>query len=876
MLVERAETINRLDHIYTDCASGNGAVVLMSGPVASGKTALLRRLQDRVTAGGGVFLKAVGSLSERALPCGVLDQLLAGVRLPTRTEQRFAPGAVAAELRDSPSRDTLLYLFGILFEILCAFVEGGPLVVAIDDAHYSDDLSLEFLLFAARRVHAKPILLVLTEDSRLQREYFRYRAEISRQPCLHQIWLDHLSESGTAELLAERAGPAEAREHAPAVHRMTGGNPLLIQAIADDQCVPIPGTAFAQSVLTCVYRCEPAVLNTARALAVLDGDATVETLSDVLGVAAEQAAEGLDGLTAAGLVAGGAFRHEAIRMAVLRDMLPADRAELHGRAARALHGSSVAATTLARHLMAAGPVDVPWGVGVLREAAEEAGAEGAADLAVSCLATARQLCADDRERLAIDVALLDVKWRSDPLAASRHLPALADAAVEGRLDRRRTASLVCDLLWYGDVERAREIVAVVERADPGGAALEPIRSGLGWFYPELLGMPRALDEADGERRFAQAVRLMRDARLTADTVPAMVSALGTLICAGRLSEALYWSGRLLDKARAQGAQTLQALFGTLRADVHLRCGKLETARREAAAAFTLLGPESWGAVVGLPLAVLVRVAVACGERAAAASYLDVPVPNFMFETVPGLRYLEARGRYHLDTDRPHAAINDFEDCRDLMLRWGLDDPLVVPWRVCLAEAHLALGEYDDARVYAEEQLDLLRPQHGRVRGQCLRILAALSTPEDGLRILKEAARVLRDAGDEYELALTMAELGRAYYRNGDERRARKTYRRVRECGDELPRSILPLHINGATPDSLLRDLHGPAGDLSDAELRVATLAAHGFTNREISAQLHITVSTVEQHLTRIYRKLQITRRADLALELGLSREMVRP
>ncbi len=51
--------------------------------------------------------------------------------------------------------------------------------------------------------------------------------------------------------------------------------------------------------------------------------------------------------------------------------------------------------------------------------------------------------------------------------------------------------------------------------------------------------------------------------------------------------------------------------------------------------------------------------------------------------------------------------------------------------------------------------------------------------------------------------------------------------------------------------------------LSPSERRVATLAANGTTNRIIARLLHITVSTVEQHLTRVYRKTGVDRRADL-------------
>ncbi|OLT36953.1 hypothetical protein BJF79_06065 [Actinomadura sp. CNU-125] len=56
--------------------------------------------------------------------------------------------------------------------------------------------------------------------------------------------------------------------------------------------------------------------------------------------------------------------------------------------------------------------------------------------------------------------------------------------------------------------------------------------------------------------------------------------------------------------------------------------------------------------------------------------------------------------------------------------------------------------------------------------------------------------------------------------------------------------------------------------MSDAERRVAALAAEGWTNRQIAKRLHVTTSTVEQHLTRVYRKLRINRRTDLPLDLA--------
>ena len=52
-------------------------------------------------------------------------------------------------------------------------------------------------------------------------------------------------------------------------------------------------------------------------------------------------------------------------------------------------------------------------------------------------------------------------------------------------------------------------------------------------------------------------------------------------------------------------------------------------------------------------------------------------------------------------------------------------------------------------------------------------------------------------------------------------------------------------------------------ELSDSERRVATLAALGYSNREVATRLYVTVTTVEQHLTRVYRKLSIRNREEL-------------
>jgi DNA-binding CsgD family transcriptional regulator len=71
-----------------------------------------------------------------------------------------------------------------------------------------------------------------------------------------------------------------------------------------------------------------------------------------------------------------------------------------------------------------------------------------------------------------------------------------------------------------------------------------------------------------------------------------------------------------------------------------------------------------------------------------------------------------------------------------------------------------------------------------------------------------------------------------------------------------------LRLLGGIPDG------DPIAVLTRAERRVAVLAAGGCTNRAIAARLYVTPSTVEQHLTNVYRKLRVKSRGDLADLVG--------
>ena len=257
----------------------------------------------------------------------------------------------------------------------------------------------------------------------------------------------------------------------------------------------------------------------------------------------------------------------------------------------------------------------------------------------------------------------------------------------------------------------------------------------------------------------------------------------------------------------------------------------------------------------------------------AAQLLTVPVPNTMFNTRFGVLYLYARGTYYLATGRPSAALGNFQACADLTATWGFDQPSVAPWRIGAAHAHRQLGAPARARALAEEQLARRRDVEHRIRGMALRVLAEPGSLRDRVPLLTDAVAELEAGGDRLELARALACLGWAHRAQGRPERAAAVLGQARETAlachahplvQRLEAALARLADGGAPG----RPARSDVAALSDAELRVALLAAEGRPNREIADRLSITASTVEQHLTRIFRKLDVRRRWDLPEKLS--------
>jgi DNA-binding CsgD family transcriptional regulator len=981
-LVERDDEVRLLTGLYAECAAGRGRVVLVSGPVATGKTALMWSLAARVGAEGGRFLGAVASRAEQWLPLGVVDQVLRAAGALTPRVRRLLDVGVetvmAAQERESDAGEQPLAptLYALSLAML-DLADQSPLVISIDDLQYIDIASLQCLSHLAHRVHSARMLVVLNECTSIQPAYPTLRADLVRQPHTRRVRLRTLSPAGTAALLRPRLDAPTATALAADVHAASGGNPLLVNALIEDlRNGPdgrlVPGEAFDQAVLECLYRGESSTLAYAQTLALLGQPVTAEVAGELAGLGAELAERAARCLHEIGLVDGGRVRHARAAAAILHSIDPDERVAMHDRAAQLLYRHRAPAAVIARHLLAGG-ANPPWATTLLHEASKQALTAGDTPAALTYLRAAQHAHPDHEDAVAIQSALARVEWRLDPATALRHLDTLAEAARAGRLGTSGASATVHYLLWHGQIDKAVDLLnhlyatpsAQGEPDNEANACLQAARIWLICFYPaHAHRIGRAATGADGDApegpaatagtahgpaatpaargagtparsrdasivlaagqrgsirpdAVASAERLLQHTRLDDPTIGAIIAALSTLIYADRLDAATTWCQSFLAEAGNHQAPTWRALLMTIRAEVELRRGNLPQAEKDAQTALNLISTDGWGIAIGFPIATLLLAATGAGRYDVAARYLAVRVPAGMFETLPGLHYLHARGAYYLATHNHRSALRDFHACRQLMTTRNIDIPGLVPWRTSSAHAYLCLGDQRQAVHLVHEQLQRLQPQHQRTRGITLRTLAAVSDVNKRPALLNEAVNALKQAGDRLELAHAFADLSRALYDLGEPNRARGMLRTAqhiaRQCNAlGLLRTLnpdgdtaLPAPAAGAGPRVIPADdpigvlvAAGATGDdaaagcssgdgsasraaaatstielniteLSAAERRVAALAAQGHTNREIASKLYVTISTVEQHLTRVYRKLKVNRRSQLSPGLHL-------
>jgi DNA-binding CsgD family transcriptional regulator len=686
----------------------------------------------------------------------------------------------------------------------------------------------------------------------------------------------------------------------------------------------IAPAAVGTSVLARLGRLGAEAVSLARAVALLGPHAEVvlaARLAELDPVAAELTA---DRLAAAQILAAARpleFFHPLIGAAVREDIAPGARRVAHRRAAELVDREGEGSPArVAAHLLACGPAADEWVVQKLGDAAREALDRGAPEVAADYARRALSEPPAAGERAALLFLLGTAEWRAgqpDAIADLEH--ALAAAGDDPHVVIAACAALA---LPYAESDRAERAVEVLERAlaavgDRNGTLALTERFGTIWT--EVLGDARRLDlslEASialvgmqNERTAPVALRRAEELRarlseladppvyllvvlayysartnradeaqelaeraLECEPYPPPLNIGIVLIVTLTIVESYDALQRLcedlLAAARRRGAMRETIWILVCRASASCDRGALADA--EADARWALEGAE--GVHRMHAISELIRVLTERDELEAAEdelAQLGDPPASRSDEVV---RFLLARGRRRGAQGRLQEALDDFLECGRRCEPLGRQLLSAVPWRAEAALIYAVLGDPGEARRLAGEQLELARAfERPRTLGISLRASGLVEGGESGLALLREAVTTLERSQAPLELARARSDYGAALRRAGRRVQARRELERALDlahrCGARRIAAFArgELVAAGAKPR---RDAITGRDALTAAELRVARLAAEGLTNREIAQALFITTKTAKAHLGRVYPKLEISRRGQLASALA--------
>ena len=225
--------------------SGVGQVMVLSGEAGIGKSRLVAETRAVATAEGFLVLQGSCFPTDQSCPYApLLDLLRSFLATDARARIIAELGPLTADLLPQPSEHPLLppldaeqekrRLFAGLTHVFTSQTDTAPLLLVIDDLHWSDDTSLEFLHYLARRCASHQFLLLLTyRNDEVHPGLQHLLAQLDRERLAGEYVLARLTRSEVEAMLhaifAElRALPSELREMLSA---LTDGNPFFIEEI---------------------------------------------------------------------------------------------------------------------------------------------------------------------------------------------------------------------------------------------------------------------------------------------------------------------------------------------------------------------------------------------------------------------------------------------------------------------------------------------------------------------------------------------------------------------------------------------------------------------------------------------------------------------
>jgi DNA-binding CsgD family transcriptional regulator len=807
-----------------------------------------------------------------------------------------------------------------LYWLAVNLTERQPLALLVDDLHWCDGPSLRWLTYLLRRIDGLAVLVVVSTRPDEPGAETPLLTDVLPDPAGMVLHPAPLSLAAVSALVRDAFGPDAAGEFCTACHQASGGNPFLLRelvgALAADGVRPTAEEVarvrrmgperVARAVRSRLARLPEEATRLAQAVAVLGDGADLGHASVLAGLERERAADAVAVLGRAQLLRPEMpcrFVHPVVRAAIYDGLALGDRERAHARAARILAERGAPPEQVCAHLLLAPPAGQAVTVAELRLAARQALAQGAADGAAAYLRRALQEPPQPAERAEV---LYELGSAERLLHAPTAVVHLGEAlALTGDRQRRGLVALALGqtLFFSGQGQQAVDVLdkAIADLGDGDvdlRHRLEAALLNVAVEDPALF--PLATARLDGLRqqpppddsvggRALLAILAYQQARAGTARHDAIALAERAVSCglgtaeegattfgfaanvlghADQFDAATAICEQALAAARARGSLFTFALASLLRGHAAYLRGAL--AEAEADARQALDAALAHGLAIGLPYgtAKLAEALMARGDLPGAASTLqllglDAEVPN----TGHLHWFLHSRARLRILQGRIREGLADLLELGRRFQAVGGHNPAIIPWRSDAALALLQLGDRQQARRLAAEEVELARRWGApRALGQALRAAGLVEGGATGLELLREATVVLADSAAVLARAAALTDLGAALRRANRRAEARGPLREglalAHQCGATPleQRAHRKLLAAGARPRRLA--VSG-VDSLTPSEQRIAAMAAHAMTNRDIAQALFVTPKTVEMHLTNIFRKLGISARTQL-------------
>ena len=893
---------------FLDAASPCPRAILIQGEAGIGKTTVWTEAA-RLAGGGARVLTARPSESEAKLSFSVLTDLFEptlteiGEELPV-PQRRALESALLLQAPVVGTRvDALAVSLGTL-GVLRSLAARTPLTIAIDDVHWMDPPSARSLDFALRRLVDEPITIVAARRVPGPREPIG----LTDMSTFRSLELGPLPADAIAQSLhlLERPFP---KPLAKRFHEASGGNPFyameigraLVRTSSHPRAgEPLPVPDDLQTLLSERLKDLSDEARNALLVVAASPSPSADLVAAVTGsdVALEEAARArIVTMTGASVL----FTHPLLASAVFANAAPSTRRGVHER----LAALSTDPELRARHLALSSPDPDEDVASSLDRAAAQARARGAPQAAaefneLAVAATPDEDLVARRRRVQMQAGnLFDA---GDPPRAREIVEALIPTLEPGPVraealfllssfawkDLRRVAELLhralaesqgkslrsrilSDLAWVGldmgELEIASERAqAAVDVAESLRDDSYPLRHGL-----SILALTRGLLGHESGPLFERAVGLQGTLTLADLSSP--------MTCLGRR---LTWTGDLdaarealtseADRYRAQGHETACYEILAHLADVEHRAGRFDRALRHLEEADDI-AVEAGLDVLGETLPIRAAVAASLGDLDDAVGYASEGsvVCERTADRWNEIRCRSVLGFVEISRDDATAAHHWLGPLPELTEQMGLREPGAFPFVPDAVEALVALGELDQASQLTKRLVDqgegLGRPLAIGTAARCQGLIdAARGDLSAAAMWLERSQETLRGLPHPFELSRTSLVAGEIERRMKQKSSARGLLNASIAGFDRIGARVWAekgrralARIGGRPP---------APSDLSPSEEQVALLVADGRSNREVAASLFMSVHTVDANVKRIYRKLGVRSRVELARKIA--------